>query len=58
MAKEISQIVERERPDGNKEAIIAVKNSETGETKTGRTGVYYDGDRETTADSLIQDLMK
>lgn len=58
MAKEIFQIVEHERPDGYKEAIITVKDSETGETETGRTEWYYDGDRETRVDYLIQDLMK
>lgn len=58
MSKEIFQIVERERPDGYHEAIITVKDSETGETETGRTEWYYDGDRGPRVDSLIQDLMK
>ena len=58
MAKEISQIVEHERPDGYKEAFISVTDQETGETITGRTEWYYDGDRGTRVDYLVQDLMK
>ena len=58
MAKEITQIIERERCDGYKEAIITGTNSETGNTVTKRVEWYYDGDRGVRVDMAIQEIMQ
>lgn len=58
MAKEITQIIERERSDGYKEAIITGTNSETGYSVTKRVEWYYDGDRGVRVDSAIREIMQ
>ena len=58
MAKVISQIIERERPDGWKEAIIIATDPETGETRTERAEWYYDGDRGIRVDYAIREALK
>lgn len=58
MAKQISQIIERERPDGWKEAIITSYDPETGETRTERAEWYYDGDRGIRVDYAIEQALK
>ncbi len=58
MAKEITQIIEHERPDGYKEAIINVRDTTTGETRTERAEWYYDGDRGVRVDYAIREAMK
>ena len=58
MAKGITQIIERESPDGYKEAIITARDLETGETAVERAEWYYDGDRGTRVDYAIQEVLK
>lgn len=58
MAKEITQIIERETLDGSKEAIIVAEDKETGETRTERAEWYYDGDRGIRVDYAIQEALK
>jgi hypothetical protein len=58
MAKEISQIIEHERPDGWKEAIITSRDTETGETRTERAEWYYEGDRGVRVDYAINNALK
>lgn len=58
MPKIVSQIIERERPDGWKEAIVIVTDTETGEQNSGTTEWYYDGDRKVRVDYLIENLLK
>lgn len=58
MAKEITQIIEHERPDGNTEVIINVYDTETGKNEVGKTDYYYEGDRDIRVQSVIDDLMK
>ena len=54
MAKEIAQIIERERIDGYKEAIITVRDTVTGETWAERAEWYYDCDRGPRIDYAIK----
>ncbi len=58
MAEVIHQIIERECPDGYKEAIATARDSETGEMNTTRTEWYYDSDRGVRVDYAISDLLK
>ena len=58
MAKEITQIIEREKPDGEKEVIINVYDTETGKNEVGTTSYIYDGDRDRRVQSVIDDLMR
>lgn len=58
MAKEITQIIERETIDGNKEAIIVATDPETGETSTERAEWYYEGDRGVRLDYAIKEALK
>lgn len=58
MAKKIVQIIERERPDGYKEAIVVAEDPETGETRTERAEWYYDGDRGIRVDYAIREALK
>jgi hypothetical protein len=58
MAKEITQIIERETIDGNKEAIIVATDPKTGETSTERAEWYYEGDRAVRLDYAIKEALK
>jgi hypothetical protein len=58
MAKEITQIIERETIDGSKEAIIVATDPETGETNTERAEWYYEGDRGVRLDYAIKEALK
>lgn len=58
MAKEITQIIERETIDGWKEAIIVAEDKETGATSTERAEWYYEGDRGVRVDYAIKEALK
>lgn len=58
MAKEITQIYEREKPNGETEVVINVYDTETGKNEVGTTSYYYDGDRDRRVQGVIDDLMR
>lgn len=58
MSKVITSIIEYERLDGWKEAIITATNPESGETRTERAEWYYDGDRGRRVDYAIENATK
>lgn len=57
MSRRLVQIVESERPDGWKEAIVTVEDTESGQQYVGRTEWYYEGDRGIRIDYLLKDLL-
>lgn len=58
MAKEITQITEREKPNGETEVIINVYDTETGKNEVGTTSYFYPGDRDRRVQYIIDDLMR
>lgn len=58
VAKEITQIIERQRPDGWWELIMVVTDTETGETKSDSTSWYLPCDRDVRVNYLRENLLK
>lgn len=58
MAKVISQMIERQRPDGWWEMIMVVTDTETGYTWSDSTSWYYPGDRDVRVDIMRRNLLR
>lgn len=58
MAKVITSMIERERPDGYKEYIVQATDPVTGETSVERAEWYYDGDRGVRVDMANERVLR
>lgn len=58
MAKELTQIIDRELPNGWHETIVVAQDSDTGESVSERTEWYNDSDRGTRVDYIIEEVLK